>query len=111
MTSAIKAASSRILTSLTAADVDRVELRVILHQEHAGIGQVVDEHEFTLGRAASPDRDLTVPPQLRHMHLAHQRRQNVARLKIEVIANPVEIGRHGRYIVVIVLDPIGLTHP
>ncbi len=45
--------------------------------------------------------------ELRLMRLADQRRQHVARLEVEIVARPVEIGRHGGDEVGAVLRAIG----
>ena len=53
--------------------------------------------------------ELGVAAQLRLVRLADQRRQDVARLQVEVVAGAVEIGRHRRDEVAAVLPAIGLA--
>ncbi len=76
---------------------------------HQGVGAVVDVEELAQGRAGPPDRQgrAVIPPSL--VGFADQGRQDVAGAEVEVVARPVEIGRHGGDEVAAVLAAIGLA--
>ena len=82
---------------------------VVLHQEHAGVGQVVDVQELAARRAGAPDHDLARARHLRVVELAHHRRQHVRARQVEVVVRAVEVGRHRRDEVRAVLPPVGLA--
>ena len=68
---------------------------IALHQQHEGVGAVVDVQELAPRRAGAPDDHLPVAAQLGLVRLADQRRDDVAGVEVEVVAGAVEIGRHG----------------
>ena len=81
---------------LTGADVDVHRLVIVLHQEHARIGQVVDVEEFPSRLARSPNRDFLPALFTRIVELANHRRQHVRAGEVEVVVGAVKIRRHRR---------------
>src|ERR1041384_6884945 len=112
-------ASSRIVRSsapptFTGGGAPRAKARAplggTLDEMDARLRHVVGVQEFPPRRAGSPHRDRAVVPQLRLVELADQRRKNMARLQIVVVARPVEVGRHGAEVARAVLAVVGPAH-
>jgi hypothetical protein len=93
---------------LARADIDVLEVRIGLHQKHAGVGAVVGVEELAARRARAPDRDAVGAGQLGLVSLADQGRHHVAAVEVEIVALAVEVGRHGADEVAAVLLAIGL---
>lgn len=93
---------------LAAADIDVGVTRIMPHQEDARVSEIVNVQEFTARRARTPDLEALSLGALRLVRLADQSRQDVAGLQIEIVARPVEVGRHGRDEVTAMLPAIGL---
>ena len=93
----------------TGAHVDVPGPGISVHKEQTGIGQVVHVQELTPRIAGPPDTDRGIASLLRLMEPAHQGRQYVSTLHVEVVPRPVEVGRHGRDEVVAVLLPVRLA--
>ncbi len=94
---------------LPGADVDVLVLRVRLHDEEERIGAVVDVQEFPPRRPGAPNDQLSGARSLGLMRLAEERRDDMARLEIVVVAGPVEVGWHRRNEIAPVLAAIGLA--
>ena len=94
---------------LAGADVDVRQAVVVLHQEHARVGEVVDVQELAPRRAGAPDHDLALAGDLRVVELAHQRREHVRAREVEVVVRAVEVRRHRGDEVAAVLLAVGLA--
>ena len=79
---------------LAGAGIDGLVAGVVVHQEHAEVGEVVDVEEFAEGRAVAPAGDARRPGEFRLVEAADERRQHVRVLRVVVIVGPVQIGRH-----------------
>jgi hypothetical protein len=80
---------------LAGTDIDAVVAVVVLHQEEAGVREVVDAKEL------APPRFPKIVASLRAgdlglMELPHDGRKHVRAHQIEVVPGPVEIRRHWR---------------
>ncbi len=84
-------------------------VRIGLEQEDKRRRAVVDMEEFAPRRAGPPDDEARVAALLRLVGPPDQRRQDVARLKIEIVARAVEVGRHRGNEVGAMLVAIGLA--
>ena len=91
------------------ADVDVLVGAVVIHQVDARVGEVLDVQELPHRRPGSPDLDLRILRRPCIVELADQGRQHVARREVEVVAWPVQLGRHRRDEVAPVLAPIRLA--
>src|SRR4051812_26880439 len=94
---------------LPRADVDVLILLVVAHEEEAGVGEVVDVQQLAPGLARAPHRHLVLTRGAGLVEAAHQRRQHVGALEIEVVVRTIEIGRHGRDEVAAILPAVGLA--
>jgi hypothetical protein len=81
-----------------------------VHQEDAGVGHVVAVQEFASRRACAPDGDRALAALFRVVELAQQRRDDVAVLRVIVVARAVQIGRHRRQILRAVLAVVAPAH-
>ena len=97
------------LDILTGPDVDVHLVRVVVHQEQAGVRQVVHVQELPPRLPRPPDHHLLRALHLRLVDLAYERRQHVRRLQVEVIVRAVQVRRHGGYEVPAVLPPVELA--
>ncbi len=79
---------------LAGAGVDGLVAGVVVHQEHAEVGEVVDVEEFAEGRAVAPAGDARRPGELCLVEAADERRQHVGVLRMVVIVGPVQVGGH-----------------
>ena len=91
------------------ADVDVLQAVVALHQEHAGVGEVVHVQELAPRRAGPPDHDVALAGDLRVVELPHQRRDDVRAGEVEVVVRTVEVRRHRGDEVVAVLLAVRLA--
>src|SRR5437016_11494024 len=66
-----------------------------VHQVDAGVGHVVAVHELAAWFAGAPQRHRFLAAYLGLVEFADQRRQDVARLEVVVVAGPVHVVRHG----------------
>ena len=82
---------------------------IMLQQENAGIGKIVDVEKFPTRTSASPADHLTVATQLRFVEPAKHARDYVAEVWMEVVVRTIKIGRHHADEVGAVLLPIGLA--
>ena len=81
----------------------------MLHQEDQRVGESSTCRNSRRGVPVPQTATLVRASVLRLMRLAHQRRKDVARLQIEIVAGAVEIGRHRRDEVAAILPAIGLA--
>src|ERR1017187_3699507 len=93
-----------------AADIHELRLLVVLHEIDSGGSQVIDVKKFTAGLTAAPDYGLWRSGDLGFVKLADQRRDDMGRLQIEVVARTVKIGRHQADGTKPILFSIGLRH-
>jgi hypothetical protein len=84
-------------------------LRIALQQEGEGVGQVLHVEELSARLPRTPDREGLCAGRLGFVRLVQQGRDHVTRGRIEVVAWPVEVRRHGRDEVAAVLTPVGLA--
>ncbi len=96
---------------LAGTDVDVIVAVVVLHQEQARVGEIVDVQELAPRRARAPHRRRPRRLQLGFVELAHQRRHDVRARQIEVVARTIQVGRHGRDEVAAILTPVRLAQP
>ena len=96
---------------LAGTDIDVVVAVVVLHQEQAGVREVVDVQELAPRRPGSPDSSALRSGDPRLVELPHNGRQHVRARQVEVVPGPVKIGRHRRDEVAPVLAPICLAEP
>ena len=75
----------------------------------AGGGHVVDVEEFTHRRAAAPNGDRLIAALSGLMEAAHQSRDDVAVLGMEIVARTIKIGRHDASIVSSELAVVAFT--
>ena len=94
---------------LAGADIEELQVRIALHHEDAGIGEIVDREEFALRRSGAPDHDIRIAVELGFMETTHQSRRHVAVERMIIVAGTIEIGRHHRYEVRAVLQAIGFA--
>jgi hypothetical protein len=94
---------------LTPADVEQLVAVVAVHQEQTGVGQVVDVQELATRRARAPYDRFALAALARFVELPNERGQHVRILQIEVVARPIQIGRHHRDRVEAVLPGVGLA--
>src|SRR3989442_7700847 len=66
-----------------------------VHQVDAGVGHVVAVDELAARLAGAPQRHRFLAPYFGLVEFADQRRQDVARLEVVVVAGPVHVVRHG----------------
>src|SRR5262249_22649642 len=78
-------------------DINKAYIRVVLHQEHAGICQVVDSEKFTARRASTPYRHMWLACQLGGMKTANESSRHVTILRVIIVPWTVKIRRHHRY--------------
>ncbi|MNY13324.1 hypothetical protein D3C86_1464550 [compost metagenome] len=90
------------------AHVDVLLPLVVLHQEDAGIRQIVHVQELAPGRARAPQGHAGAV-QLGLVELADHRGQHVRGHEVEVVVGPVEVGGHGRDEAGAVLLVVGLA--
>ena len=84
-------------------------LRVVVHEEQAGVSQVVHVEELSSGVARAPHLDLGQAGLLSLVEPPHQGGQDMSVLQVEVVARPVQVGGHSRDEVVAVLTAVGLA--
>src|SRR4051794_17215807 len=89
----------------------RAHFGAMFDEMNAGIGHVVAVQELAPRRAGPPDGDRAVFAEPGLVELAHQRRQNVARLQVVIVPGPVKIGRHGAEVVRAVLAGVWAAPP
>jgi len=90
------------------ADIDEFVVGIMLHEKHAGIGEVVDGHELAARAAGAPDHDLGRAGELRLVKAADQRSRHVPVLGMIIVARPIEVRRHDRDEIRAMLAAIGL---
>ena len=74
------------------AAIDRLGTIVSIEQEDRAVGEIVDMQKFAPRRPRPPDSRLRRRPRkFGLMELAHQSRQHMARLQIEIVERAVEI--------------------
>jgi hypothetical protein len=105
---------------LAGADVDqrrrvfveqRAEAGVVeVHQETAGLGEVVGVEELSARGSGSPDDHLLRARGLGLRRLADQRGQNVRAGEVEVVARAVEVGGHDGEVAGAVLAVVAPAH-
>src|SRR6266487_4759800 len=78
---------------LAGPDVDMSELVVVIHQEYAGIREVVHVEKFASRIARTPDGDFGFAFHFRIVKLSNQGRQHVRLREIEIIVLSIQIGR------------------
>lgn len=82
---------------------------IVLQQEEDAIGAVINMEELPPCLARTPDLHHFGARQFRLMSFTHQRRDDVARLKIEIVIGAIKIGGHGGDEVTSVLVAIRLA--
>jgi hypothetical protein len=95
---------------VTGADVHRRLGRVVFHQEHRGVGKIVDIEELAAWRAGAPKFDRRRARQFGAMQLDHERADDVALFEVIIVAGTIEIARHRGDEIGAVLAAIGLRH-
>jgi len=95
---------------LAGPDVDQTARGVARHQEHARVTQVIGIHELPHRPARTPSDDLRRIGLFRLVEAAHQAGDNVAGVRIKVVADAVHVARHDRERVEPVLSAIGVAH-
>src|ERR1700679_2060016 len=81
-----------------------------LHQDDACLCQIVAIEQLAPRRAGTPYFDKALSSRLRLHNLAHQCRQHMRGLEIEVVMRTVKIRRHRRQVLRPVLTVIGPAH-
>ncbi len=76
---------------------------------NAGRGHVIHVQEFAHRRAAAPHHHIRCVLGSRLVETTQQRRDHVRVARVEVIVRPVQVGRHHRAIVTVVLTVVGLA--
>src|SRR3954451_3915253 len=94
---------------LARADIEVSEFVVVVHEEEAGVGKIVDVKKLAPGSAGTPDFDLSPSFNFRVVELTNQRGQHVGLRQVEVVVRTIEVGRHRENEVRAVLATIGLA--
>ncbi len=89
--------------------VDEAGLVVMLHEEVAGVGEVIYMQEFATGSAGTPEDDFGCILLGSFYKFAEEGRQDVGILEVVVVVGAVEVGRHHTDEVVAVLVSIGVA--
>ena len=79
---------------LAGAGIHGLVAAVVIHEEHAEVGQVIDIEELAQGAAIAPAGDGLQTGLLGLVETADEGRQHVAVLGMVVIVGPVEVGGH-----------------
>lgn len=95
---------------LVAAQQARVPVVVQIHQKDAGVCHVVAVEEFAARRAGAPDGHRAVAAPFGFVELAQQRRDDVTVFRVVVVARAVQIGRHHRQVLGVVLAVVAPAH-
>ena len=98
-----------MVTSSPAADVHDLGRAVVLAQEDARVGEIVDVEELPPRRPGAPDRHARSAREPRAVDLADQRGEDVGGVEVEVVVRAVEVGRHAGDEVAAVLGRVGLA--
>ena len=88
---------------LAGAGIDGFVTAVVVHEEHAEVGQVINIEELAKRAAVAPAGDLTEAGLLGFVETADEGRQHVAVLGMVVVVGPVEVGGHHGDVVCAVL--------
>jgi hypothetical protein len=81
-----------------------------LHEENAGLGEIISIEEFAVRRAGAPTSHGRCSADLRFMELADQRGQDVRALQVVVVIGAIHISRHGADEIASVLPSVSLAH-
>jgi hypothetical protein len=81
---------------------------VVLENENAGVGEVLDVEKFAPGRSGSPYRHRKTFGLLGFMKAADEGRDDVTMIGVIIIAGAIEIGRHDRNVAAAILATVGL---
>ena len=84
---------SRIVTSWSVPEVDRLGAVVALGRQHDGVGGVIDIEVLAAGRPGAPHVDRRGVGLDRLDRLLDQRRDDVGHRRVELVARSVEVGR------------------
>ena len=95
---------------LTNPDIQRDGIFIMAHTENRCLCQIVDMQKFALRRSRPPDGHFRVAPDPGFMCLSDKRRDDMAGFQVEIITRPVNIGRHQRNRVEVVLLAIRRAH-
>ena len=98
-----------MVTSVPAPQFDRLVAVVMIHEENDGVGEIVDIKKLAQRRAGAPDDDLILARLLRFVELADERRQHMARRKVEIVVLPIKVAGHDRNVAAPELFSIRLT--
>ena len=103
-------ASSRIVRSSPVPTLMCSGFVVVLHQEQAGVGEIVDVEELAPRRAGPPDHDLgAARSAFASWNLRISAGSTCELVEVEVVVRSVEVGRHGRDEVAAVLPAVALA--
>ena len=75
-------------------DIQVQRFVVVLHQEQAGIRQIIDVEKLPPGCPAPPDDDLLTAFRAGIVELPDEGGQDMAALEVEVVARAIEVGGH-----------------
>src|SRR5579875_973852 len=93
---------------LAGADIDDLVGRIGLHQMHQRVSAVIDVQELAQRPAGTPDLEHFGATPDRVVGLGDQRREDMARAQVEIVAGTVEIGRRRGDEVATMLPAVGL---
>ena len=79
---------------LAGASIDSLVTAVVVHEEHAEVGQVIDIEELAQGAAVAPAGDGLQTGLLGFVEATDEGRQHVAVLGMVVVVGAVEVGGH-----------------
>ena len=94
---------------LARTHVDELFGRVVFHEEHQGIAQVVGVQEFAEGCPGAPAGDGGRTRDLGLMEAPDERREHVRTQRVVVVSGAVQVGGHRRNEIAPVLAAVSLA--
>src|SRR5206468_11892014 len=91
------------------ADIEKLQIRIALHDKHAGVGEIVDRQEFAARQSGAPYAHARTAIDLSLVKTPDQRGGNVTVLRVIIVARTIKIGRHHRDKIGAVLQAIGFA--
>src|SRR5215472_8511453 len=90
----------------THTNVDELQGRIILQDEHASIGKIIDVEKLAPGFSCAPDDNSRRFIDFCFVEPSDQRSDDMAVLGMVIVSRAIEVRRHHRYEVTSVLAPV-----
>src|SRR5215469_6247307 len=93
----------------TRTNIDELQGRIILQDEHASISKIIDVEKLAPGCSCAPDNNSRRIINFCFVEPSDQRSDDMAVLGMVIVSRPIEVRRHHRYEITSVLAPVCLA--